>query len=87
MDYQHNNELRTALLNDDLAAMLVKNIIHNMDSEYFGKRRSERIVGGPKKLKELTENGAIRMVSKDNGRDYYNASDVLMRCRSCHSKS
>lgn len=81
MIYKHNNELRTTLLDDDTASVLLKNILIQMDSEYFGKRKSERVVGGPKKLQELVENGAVRMKFEDNGRAYYNASDVLMYCR------
>lgn len=81
MIYKHNNELRTTLLDDDTASVLLKNILIQMDSEYFGKRKSERVVGGPKRLQELVENGAVRMKFEDNGRAYYNASDVLMYCR------
>ena len=78
MIYQHNNELRTTLLHDETAVMLLKNILQQMETEEFGKRKSERIVGGPKKLVELVENGAIR-VRTANGREYYNGSDVLIR--------
>lgn len=80
MIYQHNNELRTTLLQDDTAVRLLKNILQQMETEEFGKRKSERIVGGPKKLIELVENGAVR-VRMANGREYYNGSDVLMYCR------
>ena len=77
MIYQHNNELRKELLDADTAVRLLKNILQQMETEEFGKRKSERIVGGPKKLVELVENGAIR-VRTANGREYYNGSDVLM---------
>ena len=73
MIYQHNNELRTTLLHDETAVMLLKNILQQMETEEFGKRKSERIVGGPKKLVE-------------NGREYYNGSDVLMYCRAPGNK-
>ena len=85
MIYQHNNELRTTLLSDDTASILLKNILLEMDAQYFGKRRSEEIVGGPKALRELVESGGVRMIIKENGRSYYNASDILMRCR-CKTK-
>lgn len=81
MIYRHNNELRTTLLEDDTASTLLKNILMQMEEESFGKRKSERVVGGPKRLQELVENGAIRMKLENNGRAYYNASDVLMYCR------
>lgn len=81
MIYQHNNELRSTLLDDDTASVLLKNILMQMEGECFGKRKSERVVGGPKKLQELVENGAVRMKFEENGRAYYNASDVLMYCR------
>lgn len=87
MIYKHNNELRTTLLEDDTASILLKNILMQMEDECFGKRKSERVVGGPKRLKELVENGAIRIRSGDNGRVYYNASDVLMYCRSPKRKN
>lgn len=80
MIYQHNNELRSTLLNDGTASILLKNILQQMEMEEFSKRKSERIVGGPKKLIELVENGAVR-VRYSNGREYYNSSDVLMYCR------
>lgn len=81
MIYRHNNELRTTLLDDDTASVLLKNILMQMEGERFGKRKSERVVGGPKKLQELVESGAVRVQAEENGRLYYNASDVLMYCR------
>lgn len=81
MIYRHNNELRTTLLDDDTASVLLKNILMQMENECFGKRKSERVVGGPKKLQELVESGAVRVQMEENGRLYYNASDVLMYCR------
>lgn len=85
MIYQHNNELRTTVLDDDTASVLLKNILIQMENEIFGKRKSERLVGGPKKLRELVENGAVR-IKEDNGRMYYNASDVLLYCRCSRQK-
>ena len=85
MIYQHNNELRSTLLQDNTAVRLLKNILQQMETEEFGKRKSERIVGGPKKLVELVENGAVR-VRTANGREYYNGSDVLMYCRTPGNK-
>lgn len=81
MIYQCNNELRTTLLHDETASVVLKKILVKMDSEEFGMRKSERLVGGPKTLVKLVENGAIRMRIDENGRTYYNASDVLMNCR------
>lgn len=85
MIYQHNNELRKELLDADTAVRLLKNILQQMETEEFGKRKSERIVGGPKKLVELVENGSVR-VRTANGREYYNGSDVLMYCRAPGNK-
>ena len=81
MIYSHNNELRTTLLDDDTASVLLKNILMQMEGECFGKRNRERVVGGPKRLQELVENGAVRMKFEENGRAYSIASDVLMYCR------
>lgn len=81
MVFCNNNKLRATLLHDETASVVLKNILVKMDSEEFGKRRSERLVGGPKTLVKLVEKGAIRMRIDDNGRAYYNASDVLMNCR------
>lgn len=86
MIYRHNNKLRTTLLEDGTASVLLKNILMQMEDESFGKRKSERVVGGPKRLQELVESGAVRMRIEDNGRAYYNASDVLMYCRSARRK-
>ena len=69
------------LQSQDTASVLLKNILMQMEGECFGKRKSERVVGGPKRLQELVENGAVRMKFEENGRAYYNASDVLMYCR------
>lgn len=81
MVFCNNSKLRATLLHDETASVVLKNILVKMDSEEFGKRRSERLVGGPKTLVKLVEKGAIRMRIDDNGRAYYNASDVLMNCR------
>lgn len=81
MVFCNNNKLRATLLHDETASVVLKNILVKMDSEEFGKRRSERLVGGSKALVKLVEKGAIRMRIDDNGRAYYNASDVLMNCR------
>ena len=81
MVFCNNNKLRATLLHDETASVVLKNILVKMDSEEFGKRMSERLVGGPKTLVKLVEKGAIRMRIDDNGRAYYNASDVLMNCR------
>lgn len=81
MVFCNNNKLRSTLLHDETASVVLKNILVKMDSEEFGKRRSERLVGGPKTLVKLVEKGAIRMRIDNNGRTYYNASDVLMNCR------
>lgn len=86
MIYQHNNELRTTLLHDETASVLLKNILQQMENEEFGLRKSERVVGGPKTLRDLVENGAIRVRMDVNGRSYYNASDVLMYCRAPRKK-
>lgn len=81
MVFCNNSKLRATLLHDETASVVLKNILVKMDSEEFGKRRSERLVGGPKTLVKLVEKGAIRMRIDENGRTYYNASDVLMNCR------
>ncbi len=81
MIYKHNNALRATLLHDDTAAVLLHNILMQMEQETFGLRKSERLVGGAKKLSELVESGAVRY-KEDNNRIYYNAHDVLLYCRS-----
>ena len=51
-----------------------------MNGEVFGRRQSERIVGGAKRLGELIGKGLIRAEkrsSSQNGKWYCNAADVL----------
>ena len=57
MIYRHNNELRTTLLDDDTASVLLKNILMQMESECFGKRKSERVVGPESCIMYYEHNG------------------------------
>ena len=61
-------------------AIVLENIMHVMDGHRFGKRESEYIVGGKKRLRDLITAGKIR-VEKNMGykhsKWYCNAADVL----------
>lgn len=77
MIYKVNNELRSTILIDGTAEARLADIFQVMDSRTFPKRESETIVGGPGRLRKLVETRKVRMISKANGRSYYNASDIL----------
>lgn len=62
------------------------NVIYRiMNSETFGLRKSERIVGGHARLMRLIEDGKIRAEKVNgeaqNGKWQCNASDVLRHAR------
>lgn len=61
-------------------AIVLENIMHVMSRHSFGKRESEYIVGGRKRLNDLITAGKIR-VEKRMGyaysKWYCNAADVL----------
>ena len=63
-------------------------ILRVMNSETFGLRTSERIVGGRSRLMRLIEQGHIRAEkvngSAQNGKWQCNASDVLRYARTKH---
>ena len=51
-----------------------------MNGEVFGRRQSERIVGGAKRLGDLIGKGLVRAEKRSasqNGKWYCNAADVL----------
>lgn len=56
-----------------------------MNSETFGLRKSERIVGGHARLMQLIEDGKVRAEkvngNAQNGKWQCNASDVLRHAR------
>ena len=60
-------------------------ILRVMNSETFGLRTSERIVGGRARLLRLIEEGKIRAekvnASAQNGKWQCNAGDVVMNAR------
>ena len=68
-----------------LDAVKLDVIYRVMNSETFGLRTSERIVGGRKRLLRLIEEGKIRAEktngSAANGKWFCNASDVLRYAR------
>ena len=69
----------------NLDAMKLDTIYRVMNSETFGLRTSERIVGGSKRLMRLIEEGKIRAEkvngSAKNGKWFCNAGDVLRYAR------
>ena len=70
------------MINLDAAKLDV--IYRVMNSETFGLRTSERIVGGNKRLVRLIEEGKIRAEKTSraqNGKWFINASDVLRYAR------
>ena len=69
----------------DLDAARLETIYRVMNSETFGLRKAERIVGGRTRLLRLIEEGKIR-AEKTNGNDqngkwFCNAGDVLRYAR------
>lgn len=77
MIYKVNNELRCSMLYDGTAEAILADIFQIMDCRTFPKRESESIVGGPGRLQRLVNEQKVRVECKNNGRSYYNASDVL----------
>lgn len=66
------------------AAIQLENILLAMADKCFCKTEAARIVGGRARLVRLVESGEIRAdkkSSKQNGRWYCNAADVLRHCR------
>ena len=74
MIYEVNGNLRSSMLIDGTAEARLADILTIMDKRTFPKRESERIVGGPGRLKALVNSRRVRV---EYGRSYYNASDVL----------
>lgn len=61
-------------------ATVLENIMHVMNLHRFGKRESEFIVGGRKRLNDLIAAGKIRVEKKmgyQYSKWYCNAADVL----------
>ena len=77
MIYEVNGDLRSSMLIDGTAEARLADILTIMDSRTFPKRESEKIVGGPGRLRVLVNTQRVRVEYKSNGRSYYNASDVL----------
>ena len=77
MIYEVNGDLRSFMLIDGTAEARLADILTIMDSRTFPKRESEKIVGGPGRLRVLVNTQRVRVEYKSNGRSYYNASDVL----------
>ena len=69
MLYEVNGDLRSSMLIDGTAEARLADILTIMDKRTFPKRESEKIVGGPGRLRAL--------VNAQRVRSYYNASDVL----------
>ena len=62
---------------DGSAESRLADIFRVMDKETFPKRKSETLVGGPGRLQKLVDSHKVRLTIGDNGRFYYNASDIL----------
>lgn len=87
MIFQLNNRLMTTMFVDNtvdnMAAILLENILLAMEDECFSKDLSAKIVGGEDKLNRLIESGLIRFekpTNKQNGKWFCRASDVLRHC-------
>ena len=87
MIFQLNNKLMTTMFVDNtvdnMAAILLENILLAMEDECFSKDLSAKIVGGEGKLNRLIESGLIRFekpTNKQNGKWFCKASDVLRHC-------
>ena len=69
----------------DIASIKLDVIYRVMNSETFGLRKSERIVGGHARLMRLIEDGKIRAEKVNcnaaNGKWQCNAGDVLRYAR------
>ena len=69
----------------DLDAARLETIYRVMNSETFGLRKAERIVGGRTRLLRLIEEGKIRAEKTNgnaqNGKWFCNAGDVLRYAR------
>ena len=66
------------------AAIQLENILLAMSNKSFCKTEAAHIVGGRARLVRLIESGEIRAdkkSTKQNGRWYCNAADVLRHCR------
>ena len=62
----------------------LENILLAMSDKTFSKQEAASIVGGRARLVRLVESGEIRAdkkSSRQNGRWYCNAADVLRHCR------
>lgn len=62
----------------------LENILLHMENEVFSKDKAARIVGGPKKLKELISEGKIHAVKEkavQNSKWKCNAAQVLRHAR------
>lgn len=87
MIYKVNNDLRCSMLIDGTAEARLADILFVMDKRTFPKRESEEIVGGPGRLQTLVDSQKVRVEYRDNGRSYYNASDVLSFAKARRSRT
>ena len=69
----------------DPSAILLENILTIMSDFTFGKKDAMHIVGGEKKLTDLIAAGKIE-ATKQNGKWYCNAAQVLRHCRNTRKK-
>lgn len=70
-------------------SIMLENILAVMDSEFFGKDLSAKIVGGVKKLEDLIASGAIKASKPNNvqnGKWFCNAAQVLRHCRNMRKR-
>lgn len=70
-------------------ADVLQAILLAMDGRTFGQREAASIVGGLSRLKNMIEHGKIRVEkrnSKQNGKWFCNAADVLRYARNPYIK-
>lgn len=75
--------------NIDIPKIQLENILLAMSDKTFCKTTASKIVGGRTRLLRLVECGEIRASktsSRQNGRWYCNAADVLRHCRNMREK-
>lgn len=69
--------------------ILLENILAFMEGEVFSKDKAASIVGGPAKLEMLIASGEIeaeKKSSKQNGKWFCNAAQVLRHCRNMRNR-
>lgn len=76
MIYEVNGDLRSSMLIDGTAEARLADILTIMDKRTFPKRESEKIVGGPGRLRVLVNTQRVRVEYKSNG-------EKLLQCFGC----